>query len=120
MRNLESKLQINCVRWFDLAYPKYRQLLFAVPNGHVRNKITASICKAEGVRAGVADMFLSISHPLWCGLYIEFKVGRGKQTDSQVSFQKAVEGMNYRYEVVSDFDSFKDLIENYITTTNMK
>lgn len=119
----ESKLQRECVRWFDLQYPKLKQLLFAIPNGGARNKIEAGIMKGEGVRAGVADMFLAeyvdhekVGHKYQgChGLFIEFKFGKGKQTDSQKTFEKSVKNNWYWYEVVSDFDSFKNLIETYL------
>jgi len=145
MKNGESKLQINCVKWFDLQYPKLKQLLFAIPNGHVRNKITASICKAEGVRAGVPDVFLSVAanpkankiikliegrfeNGAWWekdsakpyhGLYIEFKWDKGKQTDSQKAFEKSVTKQGYRYEIIKDFDSFKNLIEWYLSESDL-
>lgn len=121
MNHQESKLQRNCVRFFDLQYPSLRQLLFAIPNGGRRGKIEASIMKGEGVRAGVADMFLAVQKTMnggydlqYAGLFIEFKFGKGKQTDSQKSFQAAVKKQGYRYEVVRDFDSFKNLLEEYL------
>lgn len=117
MKHGESNLQKNCVKWFDLSYPLLKPLLFAVPNGHKRNKITAAILKAEGVRAGVADMFFAYPVKIpkqYSGLFIEFKFGKNKQTDSQIEFQKLVERQGYRYEVVCEFDHFRNLIDNYL------
>jgi hypothetical protein len=51
---------------------------------------------------------------IYLGLCIEMKYGKGKQTESQKAFQKAVEKQGYKYAVVSDFDSFKNLIESYL------
>jgi hypothetical protein len=122
-KHLESKLQRSCVKWFDLQYPKMRQLLFAIPNGGARSKIEAGIMKGEGVRAGVADMFLAVprqnvpepyNEELYNGLFIEFKYGKGKQSDTQKSFQAAVDKQGFGYEIVTDFDSFKNLIESYL------
>lgn len=124
MKNLESKLQIECVKWFRLAYPKYAGLLFSIPNGGKRSVVTATIMKREGTLAGVADLMLAVpnhkypthdNNENFCnGLFIEMKYLKGKQSDAQVSFQKSVEGQNYRYEVIYDFDSFVNLITDYL------
>jgi len=120
--HLESTLQIHCVKWLNLAYPKLAPLCFAIPNGHKRSKITAAILKREGVRAGVADLFfakakyLDINNSKWLdkhGLFIEMKVGKGKQTDAQLAFEKAVTEQGYAYRVVRTFDEFKLIIENW-------
>jgi hypothetical protein len=121
MKHLESQLQINCVRWFDLQYPKYKPLLFSIPNEGARTPQNGARMKAMGRRAGTADMFLAMPFEaesfdgyLYHGLFIEFKIGKGKQSDSQVSFEKAVVSQAYRYEIITSFDQFKKLIENYI------
>lgn len=123
MKHSESKLQQSCVRWFDYQYPNLRYNLFAIPNGGARGKIEASIMKGEGVRAGVADLFFAKEFPSlvtdvtgiqYHGLFIEMKFERGKQTVYQKEFQRAVEKQGYRYEVIYNFDSFKNLIETYL------
>lgn len=121
MNHKESQLQRACVKWFDLQYPVYKQLLFAIPNGGKRNVLEASIMQAEGVRAGVADMFFSIAkHRLfkgsvdYYGLYIEFKIGNNKQSAHQVLFQNFVEDERYKYIIIRSFDEFKALIESYL------
>ena len=48
-------------------------LMFAIPNGGKRDKITASKLKAEGVKPGVPDIFLPVSSGDCCGLFIEMK-----------------------------------------------
>lgn len=122
MKQLESKLQEACIKWFDYSYPAYRQLLFAIPNGGARNVITGAMLKRQGVRKGIPDLFLSIpkyskhetSFVLSNGLYIEMKIGKGKQTAEQITFMSLVAG-KYIYEVIRDFDSFKKLIEEYLS-----
>lgn len=125
MKHNESSLQISCVSWFRLQYPKYANLLFAIPNGGKRSVITATILKREGALAGVADLMLAVPKSYkgnseydflytFCGLFIEMKYLKGKQSDSQKSFQKSVEEQGYRYEVICDFDSFKSIIEEYL------
>ena len=74
----ESKLQQACVRWFRYQYPGI--LIFAIPNGGQRNKVTASILKAEGVLAGVPDLFIATPNGTHSGLFIEMKFGSNKPT----------------------------------------
>jgi hypothetical protein len=108
-----------------LAYPKL--ILFAIPNGGKRGKIEASIMKAEGVLAGVADLFLAASstqpaepvnlrpqYTFLHGLFIEMKHGSGKQTDTQKEFQKKVIEQGYKYVVCKTFDEFKYEVELYL------
>lgn len=110
MRTEEHNIQVACVRWFDYEYPNHKNLLFAIPNGGHRNKVVACKLKAEGVRAGVADMFLSVQANGFPGVYIEFKTRTGRQQESQRVFQSAVEAQGYRYVIVRSFDEFQKVI----------
>ena len=113
MKNHESKLQQSCIAWFDYQYPKYRMLLFAIPNGGKRNIVTASIQKREGVRSGVADLFLAVPSSDNNGTFIEMKFGNGKQSENQKEFESAVKS-NYRYEVVNSLDRFMEVVNSII------
>jgi len=120
MKNLESKLQEAAIKWFDDQYPQYRQLMFAIPNGGARNVITGAMLKRQGVRKGIPDLFFSVpcSNPfigISHGLYIEFKAGKGKLTEEQETFQILAMNNGYRCEVIRDFDSFRKLIEEYLS-----
>ena len=67
-------------------------MLFAIPNGGKRNIVTAANMKAEGVRAGVPDMFLPVPVGQSCGMFIELKKrGGGKVTDAQRAFLRALD-----------------------------
>jgi hypothetical protein len=118
MKHLESKLQIECVRWFRYQYPQHT--LFSIPNGGARNKTEAAILKAEGVLAGVADLFLMCAriepylNIYYYGLFIELKTAKGKQTEKQKEFQKKAEEHEYKYEVVRSFNEFKEVVDNYL------
>lgn len=115
MRNLESKLQSECVKWFRYQYPQYKGLLFAIPNGGHRNIITARILKAEGVLAGVADLFFAKPSDGVHGCFIEMKFGKGKQTESQKAFSAEVIKHGYLYWICYSFDDFQKLITQYLT-----
>lgn len=117
----ESRIQIACIEWFDYAYPSLRLNLFAIPNGGKRSKFAGGIQKAEGMRSGVADLFLAVSkHHLLSdnikshGLFIEMKTPKGTQKDTQKEFQKAVEAQGYKYVICRSFDEFKKEIESYL------
>lgn len=114
MRHDESNLQIACVRWFRLQYPSIAPLLFSVPNGGRRDAVTGAILKAEGAVAGVSDLLLLFSNGVHHGLCIEMKTEKGKQSDAQKEWQKAVEAVGYKYAVVRSFEQFADLIDDYI------
>lgn len=47
--------------------------IFAIPNGGLRDKVTAAKLKAEGVKDGVPDTFLPLPRSVWAGLFIEMK-----------------------------------------------
>jgi len=114
MLNIESRIQQACVRWFRLQYPRYAGLLYAIPNGGARNAVTGAILKAEGVRAGVADLFLSVPNRFYHGLYIEMKKPRGRQQETQKDFQREVEAEGYRYALCYSLDEFINLVKGYL------
>lgn len=113
MKHLESKLQTACVRWFRLQYPNY--LLFAIPNGGARDLITGVILKREGVIKGVPDLFLAHATFESYGLFIEMKSDKGKLSQSQIYIRSKLELAGYQVEVCNSFESFKQVIENYLT-----
>ena len=125
MREEEHNIQAACVRWFNLQWPEYRGLLFAVPNGGARNKATAGKLKAEGVVAGVSDLILLVPR-LYGGndergwfstnaLCIEMKTAKGRQSTEQKEWQAKVEGEGYRYAVCHSLDEFMAVVNGYLT-----
>lgn len=118
MRSLESNLQIACIEWFRLQYPKYSKLLFSVPNGGSRNVIEAKRLKREGVVAGVADILFLKPNKDYPFLCIEMKHGKGKQSENQKEWQKEVEAIGGKYVVCNSFELFKKEIEEYLKNIN--
>ena len=120
-RDEEHQIQCACVKWFNLQYPQYRGLLFAVPNGGARSKATAGKLKAEGVVAGVADLILLVprfvigNYNFAFGLCLETKSKTGRQTPEQKEWQKKVEEQRFAYIVYRSFDEFKDIIERWFS-----
>lgn len=114
MRHIESNIQIACVKWFRLRYPHLARLLFAVPNGGARNRVTGAIMKAEGVVAGVSDLILLYPSGDYHGLCIEMKTRTGQQSQSQKTWEAEVICHDYRYAVVRSFEEFQKVINEYL------
>ena len=121
----ESDIQISCVEWFKIQYPK--MLIFAVPNGgkramkdiHTKNGVKsvpleAMKMKDEGVLAGVSDLILAYASKGYHGLFIEMKTETGTQSDSQKAFQVKAEYFGYKYVVCRSFLQFMKEVNDYI------
>jgi hypothetical protein len=113
MKHLESRLQVNCVKWFRLAYRHWANHLIHVPNGGSRDLRTAQRLKAEGVIPGVSDLVLFMPNLTHHGLFIELKIKPNKQSEHQKKWQLMVEAMNYKYVLVYSFEDFIVQIESY-------
>ncbi len=114
MKSREHELQKACFTWFGYQYPKYKMLLFAIPNGSQRHIAVAVKLKAEGVTAGVLDMFLAVPNPKYHGLFIEFKYGKNTLSDNQKDFISKVEPQGFKTVVIYDQESFREEINNYL------
>lgn len=114
-RQEEHTIQCSCVRWFFYQYPEFRGRLFAVPNGGVRDAVTAAKLKAEGVVAGVADLILLVPRGSFGALLIEMKTEHGRQSETQKEWERIVcQNGEYRYVVCRSLDDFIQHIENYL------
>ena len=110
----EHRIQVACVRWFALQWRQYDGLLFAVPNGGNRDKVTGAIMKAEGITAGVSDLLLLVPSHGYHGLCIEMKTEKGRQSAEQKQWQKKVDAQGYRYAVIRSLDQFIETINDYL------
>lgn len=118
----EHDLQVQCVKWFRLQYPKLAINLFAVPNGAVLagNKMQRikqwNKLKAEGVTKGVSDLILLVGSGDFNGLCIEMKTtaNHSKQTKEQKQFEKMVVEQGFGYVVPRTFTEFKNVVTNYL------
>lgn len=114
MRHEESRMQAACKQWFDYQFQPLKSMLFAVPNGGQRGKREASIMKAEGVVAGVADMILLVARNGYGALCIEFKTEKGRQSINQKMWQQETEKHGNKYVVVRSFYEFVKEITAYL------
>lgn len=105
----EHQIQVAMCQYLDLIKIPY----FAIPNGSLRNIIVAKKLKAEGVKAGVADLFLMLPNKIFHGLFIEVKTPVGRQQPSQKDFEKIAFDSGYCYEVVRSLDDLINCLETY-------
>jgi len=119
MKHNESKLQQECVLWFRAQFPHYKKLLFAIPNGGKRNIVTASILKAEGALAGVADLMLAMPRGEYHGLFIEMKHGKNDLSESQEDFKRAVMKHGYRHITCRTFNEFMAGVLGYFNREDL-
>jgi len=92
----ESKHQIALVKWFHLTYP--HDVIFSIPNGGYRTPQEAARLKAEGVLAGVCDIFIPGMR-----LFIEMKTERGVVSKSQRSFMNKMRDYGFSCTVAHSF-----------------
>lgn len=120
----EKAEQIRLFTWASLARPEYPQLkwLHAIPNANSHRQV------AEGVRAGVADVFLpypqwneAFHMPRWWhGLYIELKLAKrlkeknGGLSPDQLSFGEDMINLGYRWYVAYGWEDARDRIMEYL------
>lgn len=119
----ELKLQIECIKWFDYQYPQYHYNRIKIDNEGKRTIIAGSLAKRAGLLAGASDIFISLpkvkinsdtfERTYNYGLFVEFKIGKGKQSENQKLFQLAQEKYDYKYEICRSFDDFRKIIDEY-------
>ena len=108
-------MQVGCVRWFRLQYPKLAGVLFAIPNGGWRNPTVAAKLKAEGVTPGVPDLFLAYPSGQFHGLFIELKNGKqGRVSENQERMHAELRAQFYRVEVVRTAEEFVRITQDYL------
>jgi len=104
-------------------YKEQLRWMHAIPNAGARgNKIAAAHLKAEGVKAGVADIFLPVpqmeySRFRYHGLYIEMKRKNGKPSDvteEQSAFKIHCDQNNYAWAVCFGWQNAKYVIISYL------
>lgn len=116
MKHQESVLQQQIIEWCNWNLKKYPELEFLhhSPNGGKRSAREGARFKREGVRAGFPDLMLPVARKGYYGLYIELKVGNGKQSESQKKWEKFLLNNNDLYKVCKSFDETIKLLEWYL------
>lgn len=122
MRTPEHNEQVALFQWAAFMSEKAPELkwIFSIPNGGLRSKVTAARLKAEGVKAGVADIFLPSASGKWNGLFIEMKAEKGKLSEKQTEFFKAMLAADYLCVVCFGADQAITAIKSYLNRPDLE
>lgn len=119
----EHDLQVALIEQCNALVPQYPELarLFAIPNGAKlpytfnangeRVSRQGAHLRAEGLKAGVPDLFLPAARSGWHGLFIEMKRPGNKPSDAQNDWLQALTALGYACAVCySDSEALGTLI----------
>jgi len=107
----EHQIQKAWFQWWNMTYGS--PLAWAIPNGGARHIVTATKLRAEGVRAGVPDVFIAKPRHPWHGLFLEFKTEKGRVSDSQEFMLQILEDQGYKTAVVRSVDEAIKVTNTY-------
>ena len=97
----EHLQQVRLVSWFRRTYPDTR--ILAIPNGGGRSASQGAALKAEGVQAGVPDLFV----PEWL-LWVEMKrEAGGVVSPVQRDWIQYLEGIGHKVIIGRGFEDAK-------------
>jgi len=106
LKDLEHREQVKFITWIETNHPEHK--VFAIPNGGKRNKIAAMKLKAEGVSAGVPDLFIPSLR-----LFIEMKKPEGgRVSPAQKEWLSYLSDNGYSAGVANGFEEAKLLFNN--------
>lgn len=118
----EHDEQAELFAWAEFAAKWHPDLqrMFAIPNGGLRHKAVAAKLKAEGVKAGVLDVFLPAARGGFYGLFVEMKYGKNKPTIDQKWWLENLSLGGYKTTVCYSATQAKDVIEKYLALGQIK
>ena len=106
LRSSESKIQADCVRWYNntycLAHHEPRCIIWHTPNENQHRHINL------GVLAGVPDLCLVHMGEL---VMVEMKDEKGKLRPTQLDFKARIEAHGYKWFLCRTLEEFKIIIK---------
>lgn len=112
----EDSEQAVIFEWaqYSLARFPALALMFHIPNGGKRSKVEAARFKAQGVKAGVPDIFLPAPRGKYHGLFIELKAEGGRASREQEGYIKALTQQGYYCALCFGATNAINLITRYL------
>lgn len=118
----EHDEQVMLIQTCETLYARLPELrlLFAIPNGGQRSKAVAGKLKAEGVRAGVPDLFLPVARRGHHGMFIEMKRADGSNhaTPEQAAWLSCLRAQGYHCVVAYGATQAIEEILSYLEMKN--
>ena len=105
----ENQLQQSIYLWYQNTYVIHdkRCMILSIPNGGLRDKMTAVTMKATGLYKGAADLL--VVYRGWVG-FVELKTQVGIQSPEQRQFEAHCIEAGLPYKLVRSLAEFQDLI----------
>lgn len=114
----ESQHQITAIAWWDKVGSRQYKLptyaLAAIPNGGMRDIITAAKLRREGVRAGIPDLMLMVPRHGWSGLFIEQKRQDGRLSAAQIEIMAWLTLQGYMAATCYSADETIAAVQGYL------
>lgn len=107
----ESQEQRQLIQWCRTD-PRY-QYLFHIPNETVGGQGWLVRNRQMGVKAGVPDLFYPVPARGYHGLFIEMKADKGRVSEQQKRWIKALETFGYRCVVAHGWEEARRELEWY-------
>ena len=115
LERAEQAAVIRWAFWMENRWPELRWL-FHPANGEKREKKTAALLAALGVKRGVPDLWLPVPRGPYVGLAIEMKRVNGKgPTEQQELWLDGLAEMGWRTQTCWGADEAIDLIRQYMS-----
>jgi hypothetical protein len=117
-RQTEHLEQVHLFRLIEIASASGRyiplSLLFAIPNGGKRHISVAKKMKAEGVRAGVPDLFLPVPAGGYHGCFVEMKAPGQGLKDHQKVWKFSLELHGYKHITAHGAEEALQALKDYL------
>ena len=120
-KHIESQYQcavIQYCKYLEAQIPALKWIHCSL-NGARLTPHRAARAKAEGMKAGIFDLFWPVPSGKWHGLYIEMKKPNGKLTDLQKEFLEFGERQGYCMRVAFDPQEAMKIIKQYYGLTGI-
>ena len=108
----EHNAQITLCDYLD----RHGLLYFSIPNAGKRGYKSSSGMKAEGLKAGVPDLFICEPRKVYHGLFIEMKRdAKSRVSEEQKRWIKDLNNKGYRAEVCRGIDAAITAVNEYLS-----
>lgn len=118
----EAQEQTTLFEWAAYMTRKWPELalMHAIPNGGSRHPAEAAHLKAQGVKAGIPDIFLPAARHGCHGLYLEMKRRKGgRVSEAQRGMLAALADQGYRCRVCAGAQEAITAIQEYMDETTV-
>lgn len=112
----EESLHKKCMEFTKKSLLKrnYPQIAHHCPSGGNRSQREGANFKLLGVIPGVPDIFVPIRKGDYSGLYVELKDAKGKPSQFQIDYMKAVTEQGFLCLLINCLEVYKENLTQYL------